>query len=129
MMEKFTYEERMFIEIEVEKRKKSKLFAYVLLFFLGSFGAHRFYLEKNKTGLIQLGLTILNFVLIVIDLFFLPLFFLSIIPIFFVTLAIALIFFSLFVWLIIDLFLVPKYVKEDRERIRRETEREVMDYR
>lgn len=128
-MERFTYSERMFIETEVEKRRKTKLFAYILLFFLGVFGAHRFYFGKNKTGIIQLSLTIINCVLIMIDFFFLPLFFLAIIPIFFVTLIIALVFFVMIIWLMSDLFLIPKYVNKNRERIRREVESEVLNYR
>lgn len=128
-MEKFTYSEQMFIESEVEKRRKSKLFACVLLFFLGIFGAHRFYLGKNKTGLIQLVFTILNCILMMINFFFFPFFFLAIVPILFVTLAIAGLSLVMVIWLSIDLFLVSKYVNEDKERIRRETAKEVMNYR
>lgn len=37
------------------KTKKSKLLCYILAFFLGAFGAHLFYLKKNKKGWLYLA--------------------------------------------------------------------------
>ena len=37
-----TTEEMLLVNSEVEKRKRSLLVAYLLWFFLGEFGAHRF---------------------------------------------------------------------------------------
>lgn len=47
--------------------KKSVVLAYVLWFFLGGFGAHRFYLGKTLSAIIMLVLTL-------VGLFTLPLF-------------------------------------------------------
>ncbi len=37
--------------------KRSRTIAACLAFFLGAFGIHRFYLGKNKTGILQIILT------------------------------------------------------------------------
>ncbi len=39
---------------KINKIMKSKGVAYLLWFFLGMFSAHRFYLEKNGTGILYL---------------------------------------------------------------------------
>lgn len=39
---------------------KTKLIAYLLWFFFGGLGAHAFYLNKNKVGLITIGLNFLT---------------------------------------------------------------------
>ncbi len=41
-------------QIRYDADKKSKLVAYLLWFFLGAFGAHRFYAKRVLTGFIQL---------------------------------------------------------------------------
>ena len=67
---------------------KSTLVAYILWFFLGSFGAHRFYLGSPVFGAVQLGLSFLGWLtaLILIGWLFL-------IP--------------LWIWLIFDLIWIP----------------------
>ena len=45
-----------------DARKKSTLLGYVLWFFLGGFGLHRFYLGSIGVGLIMLVCTLLSFV-------------------------------------------------------------------
>ena len=57
-----------------EISRKSRLVAALLCWLLGGFGAHRFYLGKTKSAIIQLVLTILivtaivSFVWVIIDL-------------------------------------------------------------
>lgn len=41
-------------------RKRSKAVAYVLWLFLGLFGAHRFYLMRQRSGLAQLAMLIVG---------------------------------------------------------------------
>ncbi|OYD06934.1 TM2 domain-containing protein [Paludifilum halophilum] len=48
---------------ELENQKKSVVLAYVLWFFLGAFGAHRYYAGKIASGLIFLGMTIVCWIL------------------------------------------------------------------
>lgn len=46
--------------------KKSVVLAYVLWFFLGGFGAHRFYLGKTVSAIIMLAMTMLGIITSVI---------------------------------------------------------------
>tara|TARA_Y100001951_G_C11083651_1_gene152745 strand:+ start:85 stop:423 length:339 start_codon:yes stop_codon:yes gene_type:complete len=47
-------------QLEYDARKKSVGAAYILWLFLGSFGAHRFYLGHVTSGAIQLSLLMLG---------------------------------------------------------------------
>lgn len=67
---------------------KSLGIAYVLWFFFGQIGAHRFYLGKTGSAVVQLILGVLGWILTV---FFVGFFLLG----------------ALWIWLIIDLFLIP----------------------
>ena len=67
---------------------KSTILAYVLWFFLGQFGVHRFYLNSPIFGLFQLGLAVVGWAL-------------SWIGIGFIFLGI------LWLWLIFDLIWIP----------------------
>ena len=61
-----------------EANKKSIVVAYLFWFFLGMFGAHRFYFGKTGSAIAQLILTItmigsvVTFVWIIIDAFMIP---------------------------------------------------------
>ena len=74
-----------------DANKKSALIAYVLWFFLGYLGAHRFYLGHTGTGVAILLLTIasaiLSFVMIGLVLFIIPA-----------------------IWVLVDAFLIPGMV-------------------
>ena len=75
-------------QMRFEANKKSPLIAYILWFFLGALGVHRFYLKRNMSALIILALTILSFILS----------FVGIGPLVFIVVAI---------WLFVDIFLIP----------------------
>ena len=76
-----------------DANKKSQGVAYLLLIFLGAFGAHRFYLGRVGSGIGQLVLGLLGFV----------------------TFAIA--WTPLVIWLIVDLFLIPDIARNYNMRI------------
>ena len=70
-------------QLQYDARKKSVAAAYILWLFLGSFGAHRFYLGRTGSGAAQLALLLLGWIP-----FFLGWFVLS-------------------VWWLVDAFLIP----------------------
>jgi len=81
-----------------DANRKSVGVAYLLLIFLGGFGAHRFYLGRSGTAAAQLILTIIGIVLTV--------------------LAVGLILLAVvWVWLFVDLFLVPGIAREENMRL------------
>lgn len=71
--------------------------AYLLLFFLGTFGAHRFYLGRNGTAIAMLSLTVVGVVTTMVLVGFLLL------------VAVA-------VWWFVDIFLTPGIVREENHR-------------
>lgn len=83
-----------FVESYINNRKKSGVVAYVLWFFLGMFGAHRFYMGRTISGIFMLFLTLLfswwTF---------------SLIP---------------GIWVFIDLFLISRWLRQDKEKLRLE---------
>lgn len=50
-------EERLVVNSEVQKNRKSTGVAYAFWFFLGTFGGHRFYLHRKGSAITQLILT------------------------------------------------------------------------
>lgn len=81
--------ERMLIEQRITNDGKNIVVAYLLLIFLGLFGAHRFYLGRIGTAIFQLLLTITFFGIIISG-----------------------------IWVFVDLFLVPGMVNQDKEKLR-----------
>ena len=71
---------------------KSMAIAYVLWFFLGQLGIHRFYLGKTGTAVTQLILGVVGWILTV---FLVGFIFLAV----------------LWIWLIVDIFLIPGLVR------------------
>ena len=78
--------------LRFEASKKSAGVAYLLWFFLGMLGAHRFYLGRGGSGAAQLILTIIGLLTVVV----------------FVG---ALILGGVGLWVLIDLFLIGSWVK------------------
>lgn len=70
-------------QLEFEANKKSAGVGYLLWIFLGSFGAHRFYLGETVTGIVQLCLLLLGWI-----------------PLFIGWIVLG-------IWLFVDLFLIP----------------------
>jgi len=90
----------MLVEQKVANGKKSTGVAYLLWFFLGGFGGHRFYLGKTGTAAVQLVITLIGcftlFPLIITG-----------------------------IWLLIDAFLIPAIVREHAEEVRHRARLEV----
>ena len=73
---------------------KSPVAAYLLWFFLGTFGAHRFYMGRTGSGMGMLGLCLGSFLLsfVVIGLIGYPI---------------------LFCWWVVDAFLISKWLQDE----------------
>lgn len=78
-----TSEELLLLQQEVQRRGKDKLIAYLLWWFLGLFGAHRFYLGRtgSAVGMLILTITLIGMI-------------------------------ATFIWWIVDAFLIPGMVTE-----------------
>jgi TM2 domain-containing membrane protein YozV len=76
-----------------EANKRSMLISYVLWFFLGGFGAHRFYNGRNGGGVAQLLLTIFGLLLLLV----MGLGLILLIPV--------------WIWVLVDAFLIPGWVR------------------
>lgn len=81
----------------VHAPSKELTVAYLLLFFLGTVGAHRFYLGRNGTAIAMLSLTVVGAVT-------------ALVLVGFVLLA------AVAVWWFIDIFLTPGMVREENRR-------------
>lgn len=81
-----------------ESNKKSVGIAYLLWFFFGMFGAHRFYIGETGTGVAILLITICSLALK------------------FVLIGFLTIFISI-IWVFIDLFLIPAMVQKQNNRL------------
>lgn len=77
---------------------KSILISYILWFFLGGFGAHRFYLGRIGTGVAMLAITVISWILtlIVIGAFG---------------------FIVIGIWWIVDAFLIPGMVRSRNDAV------------
>lgn len=97
-----TTEELLYVNSEVEKRKPNLLVAYLLWFFLGGFGGHRFYFKKTGSAVAMILLIVASFVL-------------------------TFIFIGIFgflvsgIWVLVDAFLIPGWQQREIEAIERET--------
>lgn len=89
----------LYIEQRVANESRSALLAYLLWFFLGFFGAHRFYLGRWGTGLVQLVLFGIGSALAFILIGYLPLALLGL-------------------WWLIDALLIPGMISSDNAVLR-----------
>mgnify|MGYP000205101498 CR=1 FL=1 len=90
----------MLVEQRVTNDAKSPVVAYLLLIFLGGFGAHRFYLGKTGTAITMLILFILGWLTLV--------------------LGVGLILLAVVgIWCFVDIFLIPGMIEDDKNDMRR----------
>jgi TM2 domain-containing membrane protein YozV len=94
-----TTQEQILIEQRVANEAKSTLVAYLLWFFFGLVGAHRFYLGYKMSGLAMLGLSVLALATAAIV----------------IGGAFAI---GVIAWATVDAFLIPSMVKGYRNEVR-----------
>ncbi|WP_265500613.1 TM2 domain-containing protein [Paracoccus beibuensis] len=92
-------QQQILIEQRVTNDAKSPVIAYLLLLFLGGFGAHRFYLGKTGTGVAMLLLWIFGWLTFVLGIGLI---------------ALA----AVGIWAFVDLFLIPGLIRQDQDRLR-----------
>ena len=97
--QELTSKELQLLSAELEKEKKSTTVSWLLLLFLGGFGAHRFYL-----GHIGLGIAMIIVWLISIPLAFVP----------------------IAIWLIVDIVLLTSAIKEENNKIEKGIIQDIM---
>ncbi len=85
-----TTNQQLMVNVEFDKRKKSKVIAYLLLIFLGTIGGHRFY--SGDTG-IAIGMIVVGII------------------------SWFLLFIPIAVWAIIDVFLIGKRIDKLNEQL------------
>ena len=81
-----------------DANKKSVGVSYLLWFFLGAFGGHRFYLGQTGTAITQLALTIVGWSTVWIVIGFVPLAIVG-------------------VWVLVDAFLIPGIARDQNMRL------------
>ena len=101
-MSQLTNEERLLVNSEVEKRRRSAAAAYLLWVFLGFVGGHRFYFGKTGSGAAMALITIL-------------------------TLGFGVIVTG--VWALVDVFLISGWLREDVEQIEVEVAQAILAQR
>ena len=109
-MRNLSVEQKSYIENYVSNERKSLIIAYVLWFFLGIFGVHRFYVGKTITGFVMLMLGLICGLLTLIS--FGTLSFLTMAPI--------------TIWWCIDAVLIIFMVNNYNTRLRRIAYRDII---
>ncbi|GEK07645.1 TM2 domain-containing protein [Schleiferilactobacillus harbinensis] len=102
LLHQLTTQERILVNSEVEKRKKSTVAAYVLWWFTGIIGGHRYYMGKTGSAVAMTLITVLTFGIGII-----------------VT----------GIWWIVDAFLIPRWIQEDQDRIEVQAAIEILNSR
>lgn len=107
--DELSIEEKKLVLQEVESESKSTLTAYLLLFFLGMFGAHNFYLGKPGAGTSQLILSILGYLTTLIFIGFIPLTIVGI-------------------WVIVDAFGIPGKIEKHKLKLREKKAQKLVEF-
>lgn len=94
-----TTQQQILIEQRVTNEAKSTGAAYLIWFFLGYLGVHRFYFGKTGSGIAMLILTVLGFLTAVVFVGFVFL------------LAVG-------IWWLVDAFLIPGWVDAQKSAVR-----------
>lgn len=94
-----SHEKMLLIEQRVANEKKSDFVAYLLWFFLGTFGVHRMYLDRWVSGFFMLMLLGIGTLTAPILIGYIPLIILGL-------------------WWVIDLFLIHIMIQSDADEIR-----------
>lgn len=102
LLHQLTTQERILVNSEVEKRKKSTVAAYLLWWFTGIIGGHRYYMGKTGSAVAMTLITVLTFGIGII-----------------VT----------GIWWIVDAFLIPRWIQEDQYRIEVQAAIEILNSR
>ncbi|GGF66115.1 hypothetical protein GCM10007301_27240 [Azorhizobium oxalatiphilum] len=100
-------QQQILIEQRVTNEAKSTGVAYLLWFFLGGLGAHRFYLGRTGSAVAQLVLCLIGWI----------------------TVAIAVGFFilaGLYIWVLVDAFLIPGMIQGQKDGVRQRLTMEAM---
>ncbi|MDM7458842.1 MAG: TM2 domain-containing protein [Paracoccus sp. (in: a-proteobacteria)] len=90
---------QILIEQRVNNDAKSVVVAYLMLVFLGGFGAHRFYLGRPGTAVTMLVLFVLGWATLAFGIGLIPLGVVGI-------------------WALVDLFLIPGMVRANQQALR-----------
>lgn len=100
-------QQQILVEQRTANEAKSTGLAYLVWFFLGGIGAHRFYLGRSGSGIAMLILFILGWatLALVIGVFFLV---------------------ALAVWVLVDAFLIPGMVDQLRQGTRQRATNELL---
>ncbi|KRM90833.1 TM2 domain-containing protein [Liquorilactobacillus cacaonum] len=102
LLSQLTNEERLLVNSEIEKRKKNTVVAYLLWFFLGTVGGHRYYFGKIGSAIAMTLITVL-------------------------TLGFGVIITG--IWAIIDVFFINGWLREDQDRIENGLSQELLSRR
>ncbi|MCH4541087.1 hypothetical protein DK867_06560 [Ochrobactrum sp. POC9] len=93
-------QQQILIEQRVANEAKSTGAAYLMWFFLGSLGGHRFYLGRPGSGAAMLALTVIGVITA------------AIVVGFFLLIAVG-------IWALVDAFLIPGMIQAQKEEVRR----------
>ncbi|MBN7274903.1 NINE protein [Ligilactobacillus pobuzihii] len=105
LLSKLTNEEHLLVNSEVEKRKKSPVVAYLLWFFTGFMGGHRYFFHKTGSAV---AMTLIFWLLV-------WLFGLGAI--------------ITGIWQLVDVFLINGWLKEDQNKVENEAIQEILSAR
>ncbi|WP_234995198.1 TM2 domain-containing protein [Ruegeria meonggei] len=94
-------DKQQLIEQRIANDSKNIFVAYLLWFFVGMFGGHRFYLGESKSAIIMLVLTILGFVSAIL------------IVGYFILLGVC-------IWVLVDAFLIPGKITTQKNIMRQQ---------